>query len=64
MITKKEAISSLLVGAAVIIVTPMLGAIVPAIFEIPVVKISLGALLSAGVVAYAASMLTAKYVNI
>ena len=61
-ITKKEAISSLVIGGSVVAVTPLAMTVVPHIYQIPVIGISVGTALSAGVVAYVAAMLTAKYI--
>lgn len=61
-ITKKEALSSLIIAGAVLIGTPLLMTVVPVIYDIPAVGISIGALLSATALAYGGSMIAHKYV--
>lgn len=59
----KLGVKAIIVGSAVIIVTPLAGTIVPAIWAIPGVNISVGTLLSAGVIAGISYWATGKYIN-
>lgn len=63
MVTKKESLGALITGGSVLIVTPLAMKIVPAFYDIPGIAISVGALLSASVIAYLASIIVAKYVK-
>ena len=55
-INKKKLLGSLLLGTGVIIATPLLSGIIPAIVDIPVLGISIGAAISAGTAAFLLDM--------